>query len=178
MASDIADALGKSVRIRTSTEIDNLPFLWQLRDPFIHLLSNALDHGIEKSPLRVSKGKEEVGKIDIRVLNPDPGMCVIEIHDDGAGIDFARVGQRAVELGFFAEGSEPSNSQLLKVLFRPAFGSRSEVSELSGRAVGLDAVHLAITSLGGSIAVATKKNGGTKFTLRIPLVGASRQAGS
>ena len=174
MTSDLAGELGKSVRLTTHTELKSIPVLKYLRDPIIHLLRNAVDHGIEESLERISKGKDETGHIQINVRKPDPGSCVIEIADDGAGIDFEAVRQRAVELGILKIETEPTNAQLLKVLFLPAFSSRRSTSELSGRGVGLDAVHSALSELGGSISVATQKGAGPRFTLKIPMSGEDR----
>ncbi len=169
MAVTIGEELGKSVRVTTHTEIESLPKLKQLRDPLIHLVRNSLDHGIEDGIERISKGKPEEGHIDIKVLRPEPERCVIEISDDGAGIDFHAVQRRAVELGILKTDAEPTNAQLLKVLFLPAFTSRATASEISGRGVGLNAVHSAVNELGGSISIATKKDAGTKFSLKVPI---------
>ncbi len=171
MAADIAGELGKTVQIATNTEIETIPILKELRDPIIHVLRNALDHGIEDGLERISKGKDEAGRIEINVLKPTPETCVIEIVDDGAGIDFQAVGRRAVELGILGADSQPTNAQILKVLFLPAFSSRTTASELSGRGVGLDAVHSKMSELGGTISVATKKDVGTKISLKVPLQG-------
>ena len=171
MANDIAGELGKTVRVATRTEIENIPMLKELRDPIIHLLRNALDHGLEDGLERISKGKDETGRIEINFLRPNPETCVIEIGDDGAGIDFQAIRRQAMELGILSGDSNPTNAQILKILFLPAFSSRTTTSELSGRGVGLDAVHSAISRLGGTISVATRKEIGTKISLKVPLQG-------
>jgi HAMP domain-containing protein len=169
MATDIAGELGKTVQVTTKLELETIPKLKELRDPIIHVLRNSLDHGIEDGLERISKGKDEAGRIEINVLNPTPETCVIEIGDDGAGIDFQAVAKRAVEMGILGADTKPTNAQVLKVLFLPAFSSRTTASELSGRGVGLDAVHSAMSKLGGMISVATRKDVGTKISLKVPL---------
>ncbi|MBT3273704.1 MAG: HAMP domain-containing protein [Spirochaetales bacterium] len=169
MATAIAEELGKSVKVRTSTDFDSVPFLKELRDPVIHIVRNSLDHGIEESLERISKGKDDVGLLEIRFLQPDPARCLVEIRDDGAGIDFAKIRQKAIEAGIISETAEPGDLDLLKILFLPAFSSKSDSTAISGRGVGLDAVHAAVTALGGSISVATQKDRGTKFSLKIPI---------
>ena len=176
MSQEIAGGLDKQVRLRTSTDFDTLPFLTQLRDPIIHLIRNAIDHGIEEGLERISKRKEEAGSIEIRFRNPEPDICQIEVQDDGAGIDFDAVKRSAIEGGILKEkGGEISRSELLRVLFLPAFSSRSEVTDLSGRGVGLDVVHATVKALGGTISVASKKDQGTKVVIRIPLGGHGEQ---
>ena len=111
----------------------------------------------------------DVGLLEIRFLQPEPALCLVEIRDDGAGIDFARVRLKAIEAEIISETAEPGDLDLLKILFLPAFSSKSDATAISGRGVGLDAVHAAVTALGGSISVATQKDRGTKFSLKIPI---------
>jgi two-component system chemotaxis sensor kinase CheA len=170
MIEGLAEELGKQIRVRTATDIDNLPVLPKLRNPMIHLIRNAVDHGIEDSFERISLSKSEHGTVLISIAEEGDGSCRIEVRDDGQGIDFECVERRGRELGLISSSS-PSRNQLLKVLFHPRFTSRQETSEVSGRGVGLDAVQDAVHSLGGSIAVATKKGVGTRFTIRVPMRG-------
>lgn len=175
MASDIADELGKKVRVRTATDFDVLETLPRLRNPIIHIVRNALDHGVEEGLERISKGKTEEGTLEITFNREEDNRCRIEVRDDGRGIDFAGVARRAREAGLI-ESENPSTNELLKVLFSPAFTSREEATEVSGRGVGLDAVQAAVRALGGSISVATREHVGTRFTLRVPISGEENES--
>jgi chemotaxis family two-component system sensor histidine kinase/response regulator PixL len=144
--------------------------LEKLYDPLLHLLRNAFDHGIEPSSERKKLGKPEQGKIHIRVYHRG-SRTVIEIEDDGRGIDLERVRTKATEAGLLsAETAKTASSdRLLNCLFEPGFSTVAQVSELSGRGVGLDIVRAQIQFLKGSITVNSKPGKGTLFTLRIPL---------
>ena len=170
MADGLAKELGKEVRVRTSTDFDTLAILSQIRNPIIHLVRNAIDHGIEEGIERISKNKPEYGTIAVTVSREIDESCRVEVRDDGQGIDFAAVERRARSFGLVTSES-PSRNELLKALFHPSFSSREEATEVSGRGVGLDAVQDAVHALGGSISVATRSEVGTRFTLRIPLGG-------
>jgi len=170
MADGLAKELGKEVRVRTSTDFDTLAILSQIRNPIIHLVRNAIDHGIEEGIERISKNKPEYGTIAVTVSRESDESCRVEVRDDGQGIDFAAVERRARSFGLVTSES-PSRNELLKALFHPSFSSREEATEVSGRGVGLDAVQDAVHALGGSISVATRSEVGTRFTLRIPLGG-------
>lgn len=174
MALSIAGDLGKRVRLRTSTDFDTLPILTQLRNPIIHLVRNAIDHGIEEELERISGGKSDTGTIVVSISRAEDESCRLEVRDDGRGIDFGAVARRARALGLVTS-EEPSRNELLKAIFSPSFSSRDAATEVSGRGVGLDAVQDAVHALGGSIAVATRDGVGTRFTIRIPLSGGSHE---
>ncbi len=167
MAADIARELGKEVTFSTSGRLPDDNLLRRLRDPLIHLLRNAVDHGIEDPMERLGSGKPQSGRILVSFARRG-AETVIRITDDGQGIDFARVRDRAEELGLIRRGQAPANAELTKLLFSPRFSSRGEASEISGRGVGLDIVREAMRALGGRIGVATRKGEGTAFTLHIP----------
>ncbi|MDP2432433.1 MAG: hybrid sensor histidine kinase/response regulator [Pseudomonadota bacterium] len=145
-----------------------------LRDPLIHLLRNAVDHGIEAPTQRRLMGKAETGLITLR-LEREGQSVVITVSDDGAGVDSTRVRGRIRELGLASEEEVAalSSRALLDYLFRPGFSTRSVVSEVSGRGVGLDVVQVNLQALGGRITVETELNGGTRFRLCLPLTLAS-----
>lgn len=170
MAQGLAHELEKTVRLRTSSDYDTLSILATMRNPIIHLVRNALDHGIEPELERVAAGKPETGTILVSIARESDESCRIEVRDDGQGIDFDAVESRARSLGLVTR-ADPSRNELLKAVFHPRFSSRDEASEVSGRGVGLDAVQDAVHALGGSIAVATRRGVGTRFTLRLPLPG-------
>lgn len=170
MALSLAADLGKEVKIETNTDFEHLPELGQLRDPIIHLVRNAIDHGIEENLERISINKPETGTITISILRENDNSCRIEIRDDGRGIDFDAVARKAERLGLLT-GENPTRNQILKAMFHPTFSSREKATEVSGRGVGLDAVQNAVHTLRGSMAVATKASAGSRFTIRIPLSG-------
>ncbi|MDO9227611.1 MAG: response regulator [Pseudomonadota bacterium] len=173
---DLARDLGKRAELLLEgerLEMDRA-ILDALRDPLMHLLRNAVDHGIEAPTQRRLMGKTETGLITLR-LEREGQSVVITVSDDGAGVDSTRVRSRIRELGLASEeevAALPSRA-LLDYLFRPGFSTRSVVSEVSGRGVGLDVVQVNLQALGGRIALETELNGGTRFRLCLPLTLAS-----
>jgi methyl-accepting chemotaxis protein len=167
MSGEIAEELDKEVSMELNSQIDHLPYLHRLKNPLIHLVRNALDHGIEDVYQRLSAGKPREATIRVKMVRSDTGYT-ITIEDDGGGIDFDAVRARGVEKGLLDAEKEYSQKQLLSLLFSSSFSTRSEASELSGRGVGLDAVYAEIHRLGGHITVATRKGLGTRFTITLP----------
>lgn len=141
----------------------------KLYDPLLHLVRNAFDHGIESSSLRQKRGKPQKGQISISASHRGRHL-VIEVRDDGQGLDFDKIRQRAVEQQFSPERVSALNeAQLTDLLFEPGFSTASEVNDLSGRGVGLDVVRAQLDSLQGSVGVESEAAKGTTFTLQIPL---------
>ena len=149
--------------------------LEKLVGPLEHLLRNALDHGIETRDARVKSGKLETGEISLTVRQVG-NEVVIDLADDGAGVDFTRVRERARSLGLFAEGAEPTDAQLVEFLFQSGFSTASKVTQISGRGIGMDVVRAEVAALGGRVEVATTLGKGTRFTLTLPLTLAVAQA--
>jgi len=149
--------------------------LEKLVGPLEHLLRNALDHGIETRDARVKAGKLETGEISLTVRQVG-NEVVIDLADDGAGVDFAGVRERARTLGLFAAGTEPTDAQLVELLFQPGFTTASKVTQISGRGIGMDVVRAEVGALGGRVEVATTRDKGTRFTLTMPLTLAVAQA--
>lgn len=173
---DLARDLGKRAELLLEgerLEMDRA-ILDALRDPLVHLLRNAVDHGIEEPTQRRLMGKTETGLITLR-LEREGQSVVITVSDDGAGVNATRVRGRIRELGLASEEevAAMTSRQLLDYLFRPGFSTRDQVSEVSGRGVGLDVVQVNLQALGGRIAVETELNGGTRFRLCLPLTLAS-----
>jgi len=167
---DIAQATGKQIRLETSgeeTEIDK-SMLELLGDPLTHLVRNAADHGIETPEVRLAAGKPAEGVITLRAFHR-AGRIVIEGSDDGAGIDLDRVRAKAIERGLLAPDSELSEEQLLMLLFEPGFSTREEVSDLSGRGVGMDVVKRNIQQMNGTVSLVSEKGRGSKVTIELPL---------
>jgi chemotaxis protein histidine kinase CheA/ActR/RegA family two-component response regulator len=140
-----------------------------LYDVLLHLLRNAFDHGIEPPELRQQRGKPECGQITVQATQQEEQL-IVEVRDDGAGLDFGRIGDRAAQLGLIsmADATTASAEQLLDLIFEPGFSTVSEVTDLSGRGVGLDAVRARIQALQGSISVQSRSDEGATFILRIP----------
>jgi two-component system, chemotaxis family, sensor histidine kinase and response regulator WspE len=169
---DLARQLGRKARLSVvgeALEVDR-DVLEQLDAPLSHLLRNAIDHGIETPAARVAAGKPEEGQIRIWAAHR-AGMLAIDVSDDGNGIDLERVRQRAVEQGrVSAEAAAAlTESALREMLFAPGFSTRSQVTDISGRGVGLDAVRAAIERLDGSVRLSTRPGGGTTFHLLVPI---------
>ncbi|AFZ17148.1 hybrid sensor histidine kinase/response regulator [Allocoleopsis franciscana] len=144
--------------------------LEKLYDPLLHLLRNAFDHGIESPEIRRQQGKPEQGKIEIRAYHQG-SQTIIEVKDDGQGLDTESIGKRAIELGLLSaeQLATTSNNHLFELVFEPGFSTAKQVSELSGRGVGLDVVRSQMRSLKGSITVSSSPGVGTTFTLHLPL---------
>lgn len=142
----------------------------QLYDSLLHILRNAFDHGIETPEQRQACGKSTTGRIEIKAYHQN-NRLVLDIQDDGRGIDLERVALKALDLGFLSatQGEPTTEDELLGFLFEPGFSTASQISDLSGRGVGLDVVKSQIESLNGSIQLRTTPGQGSHFTLRLPL---------
>ena len=156
------------------TELDR-SVLEKLVGPLEHLLRNALDHGIESRASRVAAGKSETGEIALTVRQIGNEIA-IELSDDGGGIDFERVRDRAVAAALLAADAEPTIHQLVECLFHPGFSTAAAVTQISGRGIGLDVVRNGVVALGGRVDVHTTPGKGTRFNLFLPLTLAVAQA--
>ena len=169
---DIARQIGKRVDLKISgneTELDKI-LINQLSDPLLHLIRNSIDHGIEEPQKRIEMNKEEVGKINLRAYYMGSN-AVIEIEDDGKGIDSNVILKKALDKGLISESQKASLSEkeILDLIFEPGFSSAEFVTELSGRGVGMDVVKTSISRMQGSIKLQSTVNSGTLVTLRLPL---------
>lgn len=171
MMRDLSKELGKEFELVMSgedTEVDRT-IIDELGDPLIHLLRNAADHGIEDPADREKNGKPKTGVIKLNAYH-DGNNVVIEVEDDGRGIDIEKVKKKAIEKGLIKEDQEQmSEQEIIDFLFLPSFSTKEKVTNLSGRGVGLDVVKTKIEQLGGVIEVKTEKGKGTKFIIRLPL---------
>jgi two-component system, chemotaxis family, sensor kinase CheA len=149
------------------TEIDKT-MIERLSDPLTHMIRNAVDHGLESPEKRVAAGKSAEGTVTLSARHRS-GRVVIEVRDDGAGIDRTKVQTRAEERGLIAPGLTLSESEIDSLLFLPGFSTADQVSKLSGRGVGMDVVRNAISSLGGRISIGSEPGRGTTFTMSLPL---------
>ncbi|MEW6167676.1 MAG: chemotaxis protein CheA [Pseudomonadota bacterium] len=166
---DLAARLGKQVRLQTvgeSTELDK-SVIERIADPLTHLVRNAIDHGIESPAERRAAGKDETGTIRLSAAHQG-GHIVIEVSDDGRGLDRARILAKAQERGLAASESM-SDEELWRLIFAPGFSTAETVTDVSGRGVGMDVVKKNVDALSGSIDVASDPGRGTRITVRLPL---------
>ena len=167
---DLAATLQKEVRIVTSgemTEIDKT-VIEQLNDPLTHMIRNALDHGIEGPDERAAAGKPRQGTIHLSAAQRS-GRIVIEVSDDGRGLNREKVLAKAQDRGLVAPGANLSDEEIDNLIFLPAFSTADVVSNISGRGVGMDVVKRNVQALGGRISVQSRFGHGSKFTLSLPL---------
>lgn len=168
---DLALSQGKQIELHvanTSAGVDK-SMLSDLRDALIHLIRNAVDHGIESAELRETLGKPEVGRISL-TARADGDMLAVSIEDDGRGIDPARLKEAAIRLGVVtaADASAMGEREATELIFRSGFTTKDEVSDVSGRGVGMDVVKRKVEALGGAVAVSSKTGRSTTVALRLP----------
>ncbi|MEP2716256.1 chemotaxis protein CheA, partial [Pseudophaeobacter sp.] len=167
---EASSATGKTCKLVTegeNTEVDKT-VIERLADPLTHILRNAVDHGIEKPEDREGANKERIGEIRLSASHRSGSVC-IEVKDDGAGVNRPRVKQIAIEKGLIPENAELTDSEIDNLLFAPGFSTAKEVSNLSGRGVGMDVVKNAVTGLGGRINISSTPGKGSTFTIILPL---------
>jgi two-component system chemotaxis sensor kinase CheA len=170
LVRETAAATGKQVRLVTEgegTEVDKT-VIERLTDPITHMLRNAIDHGLETPEVRIAAGKPAEGTVRLAALHRS-GRIVIEISDDGKGINRQRVRELAVERGLIPADAALTDDEVDNLIFLPGFSTAKQVSDLSGRGVGLDVVKRSIQSLGGRISIASRSGQGSTFTLSLPL---------
>ncbi|AXT36913.1 chemotaxis protein CheA (plasmid) [Phaeobacter sp. LSS9] len=163
-------ATGKTAKLITEgegTEVDKT-VIERLSDPLTHILRNAVDHGIEKPEDRDAAGKTKSGEIRLSASHRSGSVC-IEIKDDGAGVNRPRVKQIAIDKGLIPENADLTDSEIDNLLFLPGFSTAKEISNLSGRGVGMDVVKNAVTALGGRINISSTPGKGSVFTIILPL---------
>ncbi|MFK7745276.1 MAG: chemotaxis protein CheA [Roseobacter sp.] len=163
-------AVGKDVRLHTdgdSTEVDKT-VIERLADPLTHMIRNAVDHGLETPENRIAAGKPAQGRVNLSAAHRS-GRVVIEVSDDGAGINRPKVQQIAIDKGLIQPDAVLSESEVDNLLFLPGFSTATVVSDLSGRGVGMDVVRTAIQALGGRITITSNPGHGTVFSISLPL---------
>ncbi|MBZ4022429.1 chemotaxis protein CheA [Rhodobacter sp. TJ_12] len=167
---EASSAVGKEVRLRTegeATEVDKT-VIERLADPLTHMIRNSVDHGLETPEKREAAGKPREGVITLSAQHRS-GRVVIEITDDGAGINRPKVRDIAIKKGLIAAEAQLSDSEIDNLLFLPGFSTADQVSALSGRGVGMDVVRQAIQGLGGRITIHSEPGKGTRFSISLPL---------
>jgi len=171
LVRDIAQDCGKKVeliQIGAETELDRT-LLEGIRDPLVHIIRNSVDHGIELPSERLAKAKPELGTVKLRAFHEN-GMVVIEIADDGAGINIPLVRQKAIQLGLVTaeRAAKLTEREIIDFIYLPGFSTKAEITNLSGRGVGMDVVRTNIQEIGGTVDIATSAQG-TRLRLSIPL---------
>ena len=179
MIRDLARKLDKKMELYMTgedTELDRT-VVDQIGDPLQHLLRNSADHGLESAVVRAERGKPEVGSIHLNAFQ-EGNNVIIEVSDDGNGIDTDRVKVKAIERGLVSpeQAEKLSQKEIIDFLFMPSFSMAKEITDVSGRGVGLDVVKSNIEALGGDVEVRSRLGEGTKFSVRLPLTLAIIQA--
>jgi len=170
LVRDLSKELGKDVELVTEgaeTELDKT-VIEKLGDPLVHLIRNSIDHGIEAPEVRREARKPRVGTISLNAVHSGAHV-LIEIRDDGAGLDREAVRAKALERGMIREDAELTDKEILALVLQPGFSTAKSVTSVSGRGVGLDVVKRAIDALRGTIEIDSSKGAGTTITLRLPL---------
>jgi two-component system chemotaxis sensor kinase CheA len=167
---ELTDATGKSVRLRTegeATEVDRT-VIERLADPLTHMIRNAVDHGVERPDVREANGKSGQGEVKLTAAHRS-GRIVIEVSDDGAGIDRQRVKAIAIKKELIPADAQLTDSEIDNLLFLPGFSTASTISNISGRGVGMDVVKRSIQALGGRISISSRPGHGSTFSMSLPL---------
>ncbi len=170
LVRDTSSTLGKEVELRLmgeDTELDKT-VLEKIGDPLVHLVRNSLDHGLETPEVRTAAGKPATGILTLGAFH-EGGNIVIQVSDDGAGINTQRVLKKAQERGLIQPGEELSPDRINNLIFMAGFSTADEVSDLSGRGVGMDVVRRNIADLGGQVSLKSEVGKGSTFTIRLPL---------
>ena len=167
---DVSREIGKDIALAVSgedTELDKT-VVEKIGDPLTHLVRNAIDHGIDSPELRAQRGKPAQGTVSLNAYH-DSGSIVIEVGDDGGGLDRERIMAKALERGLVEPGRVLSDSEVYALVFEPGFSTAEQVTNLSGRGVGMDVVKRNIVALRGSVDIASQAGVGTTVTVRLPL---------
>ena len=167
---DLASTLGKNVILETSgeeTELDK-QVIEEVSDPLTHLIRNAVDHGLETPAQRLAAGKPAEGRIHLRAFH-EGGNVVIEIADDGAGINAQRVRQKALDRGLIATDAALTDEEAYQLIMLPGFSTAEKITDVSGRGVGMDVVKRNVEALNGSIGISSTPGKGSSFHIRLPL---------
>ncbi|KUM44668.1 chemotaxis protein CheA [Pseudomonas sp. EpS/L25] len=167
---DVSKEIGKDIALRISggdTELDKT-VVEKIGDPLTHLIRNAMDHGIESAELRLARGKPAQGTVGLNAYH-ESSSIVIEVTDDGGGLSRERILRKATERGLIAEGQVLADRDIFNLIFEPGFSTAEQISNLSGRGVGMDVVKRNITALRGSVDLTSEEGRGTTVTIRLPL---------
>ena len=170
LVHDLSRKLGKKVDIKFTgegTELDKT-VLEKISDPLVHLVRNALDHGLETPEKRLAAGKAETGTLELKAFH-EGGSIIVEVRDDGAGLNKAKILQKARERSIVTAEQELTDEQIDNLIFMPGFSTADQISDVSGRGVGMDVVRRNITDLGGHVQILSNQGHGSTVRIRLPL---------
>jgi len=170
LVRDVAQRLGKQIDLKLigeQTELDKT-VLERIGDPLVHLVRNSIDHGIEVPEVRVAAGKPAAGTVHLEAFHRGSAI-IIEVSDDGQGLDSERILAKARARGLVAANETPSQEAIYELIFLPGFSTAEQTTDLSGRGVGMDVVRRNIKSLGGKIDIRSERGEGSRFTISLPL---------
>ena len=170
LARDLSHKAGKNIKIDITgeeTELDRT-LVDKIADPLVHMVRNSVDHGIELPEDRNKNGKKETGTLSLRAFHQS-GKIIIEVEDDGKGLDKERIIEKAINQGLIDKDHELSDEDIFKLIFHPGFSTAQKVTSISGRGVGMDVVKRNIEALRGKVAIESTLGKGTKFTIQLPL---------
>jgi two-component system chemotaxis sensor kinase CheA len=167
---DVSKEMGKTIDLEVQggdTELDKT-IVEKLSDPLMHIVRNAIDHGIESAEIRLARGKPDVGSLSLNAFH-DSGSIVIEVSDDGGGLNKEKILKKAIERGIVQAGAALTDTEITSLIFEPGFSTAEKVTNLSGRGVGMDVVRRNIDELRGAIEVESYEGAGTTIRIRLPL---------
>jgi two-component system chemotaxis sensor kinase CheA len=170
LVRDLSRRSGKLVELVLAgedTELDR-KVVEDINDPLMHMVRNSLDHGLESREARLAAGKSETGRLSLRAFHQG-GSIVIEIADDGAGLNIERIRREAIKKGLIARDATLTPAEVQRLIFAPGFSTADQVTEISGRGVGMDVVQRNIEALRGRIDIHSEAGQGTTFTIKLPL---------
>lgn len=170
LVRDLSIKMGKQVELKLTgetTEVDKT-VLEKIGDPLVHLVRNSLDHGLEVPDIRKAAGKPETGVLELSAYH-EGGNIVIEVIDDGAGLNKGKLLSKAIEKNLISEGEDLTDEQIYNLIFKPGFSTADQVSDVSGRGVGMDVVRRNIRDLGGNVSISSTPGKGSNITIRLPL---------
>ncbi|MBQ0712946.1 MAG: Hpt domain-containing protein [Porticoccus sp.] len=169
MVRQVSDELGKDVELilaNVDGEMDR-SVMEQMLPPLEHMIRNSIDHGIESSEERLELGKPEAGVVSVGLIR-EGGDILLQLSDDGRGLNVEAIRLRAIELGLMTEDSGLDHQEVIQFIFQSGFSTSKKVTHVSGRGVGMDVVYSQVRELGGSVQITTKKGEGSQFTVRLP----------
>jgi two-component system chemotaxis sensor kinase CheA len=167
---DTSREMGKEIELTirgAETELDKT-VVEKIGDPLMHLVRNAMDHGIESAEVRQARGKPAVGQLGLYAFH-DSGSIVIEVSDDGGGLPKEKIRQKAIAKGLISASQQLSEQEVANLIFEPGFSTAEKITNISGRGVGMDVVRSNIRALRGSVEVHSEEGVGSRFIIRLPL---------
>jgi two-component system, chemotaxis family, sensor kinase CheA len=170
LVRDLSRKSGKLIEFETvgeETELDR-NIVEELADPLMHMVRNAVDHGIETAEERLKTGKEAAARVRLKASHQS-GQILIEVSDDGRGLDTERILRKAKDKGLLPEDAQPPESEIFNLIFQPGFSTAKSVTDVSGRGVGMDVVRKHIQKLRGRVEIQSMQGQGTKFLIKLPL---------